>query len=248
MVDSRSRRRTPQVTTETKWDSGQPPESHHQGKLSWSLVRNPKAPSATAFVRASARRCARTARRHPPARSRRFGTVCAWPVCSTGAPVQIAPNEALPPIRWSAGLPRFVARGRLMLRSRPGLESRGSRRHSKLRLDYAAGPGVAGSPAGIASHRSSSVASARAVATLRRRGLSSQDSRHRCRCPAPALLRLRGESLPHVPPVRISHCWASRPAAEAALSPCRPAPPLACASVGPRFSPGPYRPVTSSQT
>jgi hypothetical protein len=75
----------------------------------------------------------------------------------------------------------------------------GSRRRSKLRLDYTAD---------LASRKHDGnrfpsvpcIAAACATATLRRRGLSSQDSRHRCRYPAPALGRLRPELLPDVPP------------------------------------------------
>jgi hypothetical protein len=91
------------------------------------------------------------------------------------------------------------ARAHPMLRSRPGLES-AARGNAASCVSTTPLTWRRGSMTGIASLPFPCIAAACATATLRRRGLSSQDSRHRCRYPAPALGRLRPELLPDVPP------------------------------------------------
>jgi len=81
--------------------------------------------------------------------------VSAWPAAPRGLSLDCS-NEALPPIRWSAGLPQFVACGRIRCCAAGQVWDPTVRRsRSKLRLYYCGGPGVAGSMSGIASRPAS---------------------------------------------------------------------------------------------
>lgn len=121
------------------------------GKLSW-VPSEPESSTGNRASVAPARRNGRTAR--PPAPAR--GTVRGLAGMLHGGSRSDCSERgvASDPVECRATAVRRV-RAHPILRSRPGLESGSSRRRSKLRFYYPAGPGAAGSMSGIASRPAS---------------------------------------------------------------------------------------------